>query len=282
MSAQGARGRCAGGAGDGGHSMALVATDGAAGASVPGEESKLVRLVLRIQLVLAALMTLAIGCFAVPAQLAARHYDSAPRCAAATQGPDCVAFVPVTVSSIGQASNGKNVSYWLELTGIGSGQAQFTPDAGIDGLVGQVTPGQQVTAVLWHGDLVQVASGSAVAVDSGSPDIGARNWLGGFAIPCSCLVGFLIMCVGRRRPVRRRAALSMITGLLVMLNGPAFLILQYALTARPSPLLALASFAGIAVVAIGLWVLNVWGERRKNQKLLETLGLRDAMPGSRS
>jgi len=54
------------------------------------------------------------------------------------------------------------------------------------------------------------------------------------------------------------------------------------LTARPSPLLALASFAGIAVVAIGLWVLNVWGERRKNQKLLETLGLRDAMPGSRS
>jgi hypothetical protein len=40
-----------------------------------------------------------------------------------------------------------------------------------------VTPGQQVTAVLWHGDLVEVESDGTVAVDSGSPDIGARNRL---------------------------------------------------------------------------------------------------------
>ncbi|WP_157435936.1 hypothetical protein [Actinospica robiniae] len=77
-----------------------MAKDGAAGASTPAEERKLALLILRMQLVLAALMTLAIGCFAVPAQLAAQHYDSAPRCAAATQGPDCVAFVPVT--AVGQ------------------------------------------------------------------------------------------------------------------------------------------------------------------------------------
>jgi hypothetical protein len=264
--ARGARG-CARDAGDGEHGMASVAKDGVAGAPAPAEERKLVLLILRLQLVLAALMTFAIGCFAVPAQLAAQRYDSAPRCAVATRGPDCVAFVPVTVASIGRATNGKETSYWLELTGIGAGQTQFTPatpDAGISGLVGQVAPGQQVTAVLWHGDLVQVQSAAAVAVDSGSPDVGARNWLGGFAIPCSCLLGLLIMYIGRRRSGRRRTVLTMITGVLVILNGPAFLILQYELTAKPSPLLALASFAGVVVVAAGLWKLNAWGERRKN------------------
>jgi len=265
------------------HGMASMAKDGVAGASGSTEKRKLVLLILRIQIVLAALMTLAIGCFAVPAQLAAQRYDSAPRCAGATQGPDCVAFVPVTVSSIGQATNGKQISYWLELTGIGAGQTQFTPvtpDAGINGLVGQVTPGQQVTAALWHGDLVQVQSDGSVAVDSGSPDIVARNWLGGFAIPCSCLLGLLIMHVGRRRSGRRRTVLVMVAGTLVILNGPAFLVLQYELAARPSPLLAVTSLAGVAAVATGLWALGKWGKRRENRKLLETLGPRDALPDS--
>jgi hypothetical protein len=264
--------------------VASVAKDGEPGTSGPTEERRLVLLVLRLQLVLAALMTCAIGCFAVPAQLAAHRYDSAPHCAAATRGPDCVAFVPVTVASIGQATDGKKTSYWLELAGIGSGQTPFTPvapGAGINGLVGQVAPGQQVTAVLWHGDLVEVESAGATAVDSGSPDIEARNWLGGFAIPCSCVLGLMIMYIGRRRSGRRRAALAMITGVVVILNGLAFLILQDELAAKPSPLLALASLAGVAVVAIGLRMLNAWGERRKNQSLLEALTLQDAIPDSR-
>lgn len=264
--------------------MASVAKDGGAGASGPTEERKLALLVLRMQLVLAALMTLALGCFAIPAQFAAQRYDSAPRCAAATQGPDCIGSVPVTVSSIGQAGDKKNVSYWLELTGIGSGQTQFTPvrsEDGISGLIGQVKPGQQVTAVLWHGDLIQVESAGTVAVDSGSPDIEARNWLGGFAIPGSCLLGFLIMYVGRSRSGRRGTLFAIVAGLLVIANGPVFLFLQYALTDRPSPLLALATLAGLAAAATALWALNVWGTRRRNRKLLETLEPRDAVPHSR-
>lgn len=74
-------------------------------------------------------------------------------------------------------------------------------------------------------DLVQVQSADTVAVDSGSPGVDARNWLGGFAIPCSCLLGLLIMYAGRRRPGRRRTVLTMITGAVVILNGPAFLTL---------------------------------------------------------
>jgi hypothetical protein len=87
--------------------MASVGKYGVAGASDPTEKRKLTLLILRLQLVLAALMTLVIGCLAVPAQLAAQRYDSAPHCAASTQGPDCIALVPVTVASIGQATNGR-------------------------------------------------------------------------------------------------------------------------------------------------------------------------------
>jgi hypothetical protein len=245
------------------------------GASESAEERKLLLLILRTQLVLAALMTLAIGCFMVPTELAARSYDSAPHCAAGVQGPDCVVFVQATVSSIGQATNGKTTSYWLELTGIGSGQTQFipvSPGAGISGLIGHVAAGDQVTAVLWHGDLAQVESAGFVAVDSGSPDVTARNWLGGFAIPFSCLLGLLIMYGGRRRTGRRRKTFAMIAGTMIIVNGLAFLVLQDELVSGPSPLLALASFGGVAVIAAGLWALSAWATRRKNRKLAESPG----------
>ncbi|MBR7831862.1 hypothetical protein KDL01_01235 [Actinospica durhamensis] len=281
MAEQGARTGAPGDAGDGERGMASVAKGGVAGGYGPAEERKLALLVLRIQLILAALMTLSIGCFAIPAQLAAQRYDSAPRCPGTTQGPNCVASVPVTVSSIDQGGDERDTSYWLELTGIGSGQTTFTPagsNHGLHGLIAQVKPGQQVTATVWHGDLIQLESAGTVSVDSGSPDIRARNWLGGFAIPCSFLLGFVIMYVGRRRPGRRAKALGMGVGLLVILNGPAFLFLQYALTDRPSPLLALATLAGVGAIAAGLWALNAWGTRRNNRRLVEMLEMRDAVP----
>jgi hypothetical protein len=254
-------------------------------ASESAETRKLLRLILRTQIVLVALVTLALGCFAVPAQLTARSYDSAPRCADGVQDSDCVALVQATVSSIGQSSTGKSTAYRLELTGIGSGETQFipvSPGAGIDGLVGQVTPGDMVTAVIWHGDLAQVESGGYVAVDSGSPDVTARNWLGGFAIPLSCLLGLLIMYGGIHRKSGRVKALVMTTGALTMVNGPVFLVLQDKLTARPSPLLALASFGGVVVAAAGLWALSSWATRRKNRKVLESLVPKGAMSDSAS
>lgn len=265
--------------------MASRVGDVRAGASGSAEDRKLALLILRIQLVIAALMTFAIGCFAIPAQVAAHRYDSASHCAGATQGPDCVASVPVTVASIGKATDGKKVSYWLELTGLGAGQTQFTPvtpGAGISGLIGQVTPRQELTAILWHGDLVQVESDAAVAVSSGSPGIGARNWLGGFAIPFSCFLGLLIMYLGKRFAGRRGTVIAMVTGALVIVNGLAFLILQYELTTKPTPLLALPSFAAVGLIAAVMWVLYTRVERHERQELAAALEPQDARPDSSS
>ncbi|MBR7839342.1 hypothetical protein KDL01_39140 [Actinospica durhamensis] len=269
--------------------MAPMAKNGVAGTSNPAEKRKLVLLILRLQLAIAALMTVAVGCLVVPALLAAHRYDSAPHCATATQGPDCVALVPVTVASVGQVTGTRSgTSYWLELTGIGAGQTQFTPtspDTGAGGLVSQARQGQQLTAVLWHGDLVEVESADTVAVDSGSPDIQARNWLGSFALPLGCLLGLLIMYLGKRRPDQRGTALAMTTGALVILNGPTFSILQDGSATRPSPLLALATFAGLcglAVIVTAPWVLYARSKRRKHHKPSATRGPQDAMPHSRS
>jgi hypothetical protein len=84
------------------------------------------------------------------------------------------------------------------------------------------------------------------------------------------------MYVGRRRSGRRRTVPGILVGVLVILNGPAFALLQHQLAAKPSPPLALISFAGVVAIAVGLWILSKWGERRMARKHLETLGLGDA------
>jgi peptidoglycan/LPS O-acetylase OafA/YrhL len=201
--------------------------------------------------------TIVAAFFYIPAQVESNAFAGAPVCGAGAQAAGCVAHVPTTVTLRGQTGAGKDETFWVDLRGTGSGAG-----SGVESGTGEVDlghgysvwsslqGGENVTAVVWHDQIVALDARNGTMETSNWPDQRTVARLWPFASFLGLFLSGLIYLLGNliRVPARRAWIASLAAGCVV------FSAMGYAIVTliadRPVPLAYPAMLA--AMVAVGL------------------------------
>lgn len=181
-------------------------------------------------------------------------------------GPDDALWLNATVLQTGSDRNGKHMTYWIDVTGLGTGTQITAPGVepfevqrlsmeSNDGVWPLVGNNDQVIVTEWHGRYTDVSIGRVSSRTTDNPDVAVYRGLvtltaALFASAASAW--FMLAIWGRRRP--RAAFLTAWTGLASL---GYFVVVLVAKKAVYGPALFSAAAAAVVLFAAGLVLRRV-------------------------
>lgn len=223
------------------------------------------RITLYVMIGLCLLGTAILLAFYIPAQSNAFAYENASTCqGAATNG--CVANVTATVVDSGTYQVDSGDANWIEISGPGISDLQFTLSGdnayGLDDL----DSGAKLTALVWQGRVVEVEYQGSTSPGPSTPAKSAADLLGGvYAFAGSALFFTLLRLAIVRR---ERGALSHFSAILAIaaLLGGAFASIPGVVEAKPVWWAFPLTFGISAVIVIPIYLIVLASSRRRARR----------------